>query len=1019
MTFSTARALALTTTLLAAPAALANDNVMVVFDGSNSMWGQIDGTAKIEIARDVIGNLLGDWADDRSVGLMAYGHRSRGDCTDIEVIVEPGAAQRSEILDRIKSITPTGKTPLTDAVEQAAKQLSYTDRPATVVLISDGLESCERDPCELARALEKGGVGFTAHVVGFGLGADEDTASLACIAEETGGQYIQASNADELGAALSAVATAVATPEPEPEPQAPDVTVDAPDTAVAGSPTTITWDPTQSEADYIAVAPAGSPETELGQYTRIGKNTDVTFAMPGEPGAYEARYYSTETKTVLGTDPIEITPAEVTLQAADTVRTGAPVTVSWSPTINPRDYIAIVPAGADAGTLANYRAINKHDSFDLTAPADPGMYEIRYILNVDSRTVASRPIEVADPQVTLQTPETALTGAEIPVSWAGTVNAKDYITIVPMGAEEGTYTNYFPVRDDSSGRLLATADPGMHEIRYIQREGNKTLASATIELLTPEVTISGPATAVTGAQVPVSWTGTVNAKDYITIVPAGADPDTYGSYQPARDDDTVTLTMPSDPGMYELRYVLREGPRVLASAPIEVANPEVTVSGPETVATGAQFTVSWTGTVNPKDYVTIVPVGAEPNTYGSYQPVRDDTETRLIAPSDPGMYELRYLLREGPKVMATAMVEVTEPQVTVSGPETVSTGAQFTVSWTGTVNAQDYVTIVPVGAEPATFGNYQQVRDDSETTLIAPSDTGMYELRYLLREGPKVMATAMIEVTEPQVTISGPDSAATGSSVTVQWTGTVNPQDYVVVVPAGAPENEFGNYQVVRDASEVALTMPADPGMYELRYLMREGPKVLATAMIELTPPEVSVTGPEQIRAGDDIAVEWTGTVSTNDYINLVPMGAADDKFGTYLTVREATSATLEAPSDPGLYELRYVLREGTRVLARHTVEVLAADAALNTGGALTAPDSAAPGSTIDVSWQVDSTSADQRITLARGNQAIFTWLQAVKITDGATGVQIDLPNDPGVYELRFLDVAGQEVLARKVITVE
>lgn len=241
--------------------------------------------------------------------------------------------------------------------------------------------------------------------------------------------------------------------------------------------------------------------------------------MPGEPGAYEARYYSTETKTVLGADPIEITPAQVTLQAADTVQTGAPVTVSWSPTINPRDYIAIVPAGADAGTLANYRAINKHDSFDLTAPADPGMYEIRYILNVDSRTVASRPLEVADPQVTLQTPETALTGAEIPVSWAGTVNAKDYITIVPMGAEEGTYTNYFPVRDDSSGLLLATADPGMFEIRYIQREGNKTLARATIELLTPEVTISGPATAVTGAQVPVSWTGTVNSKDYITIAP--------------------------------------------------------------------------------------------------------------------------------------------------------------------------------------------------------------------------------------------------------------------------------------------------------------------------------------------------------------------------------------------------------------------------------------------------------------------------------------------------------------------
>ncbi|MEM7320949.1 MAG: VWA domain-containing protein, partial [Pseudomonadota bacterium] len=152
--------------------AAANENVMVVFDGSNSMWGQIDRNAKIEIARDVMENLLGDWTEERSVGLMAYGHRRRGDCGDIEVLVEPGQQSRQTILNQINAITPTGKTPLTDAVEAAAKALSYTDQPATVVLISDGLESCERDPCALAKALKQGGVGFTAHVVGFGLGAD-------------------------------------------------------------------------------------------------------------------------------------------------------------------------------------------------------------------------------------------------------------------------------------------------------------------------------------------------------------------------------------------------------------------------------------------------------------------------------------------------------------------------------------------------------------------------------------------------------------------------------------------------------------------------------------------------------------------------------------------------------------------------------------------------------------------------------------------------------------------------------
>ncbi len=69
--------------------AQSNDNVMIVFDGSNSMWGQIDGVAKIEIARSVMENLLGGWTDERSVGLMAYGHRQRGDCSDIETLITP------------------------------------------------------------------------------------------------------------------------------------------------------------------------------------------------------------------------------------------------------------------------------------------------------------------------------------------------------------------------------------------------------------------------------------------------------------------------------------------------------------------------------------------------------------------------------------------------------------------------------------------------------------------------------------------------------------------------------------------------------------------------------------------------------------------------------------------------------------------------------------------------------------------------------------------------------------------
>ncbi|MEQ8432055.1 MAG: VWA domain-containing protein [Roseovarius sp.] len=1002
----------------AATTATAQENVMVVFDGSNSMWGQIDGTAKIEIARDVMDTLLGEWTEEREVGLMAYGHRRRGDCGDIETLVQPGAQTRATILEQVGGITPTGKTPLTDAVERAATELAYTDRPATVVLISDGLESCERDPCELARALEQGGVGFTAHVVGFGLGADQDDTSLSCIAEETGGTYIQASNAEELKAAMSSVSTAVADTTPDPEPALPEVTVTGPGTAIGGSIIEVTWDPTAETGDFLTIVPAGTAATEHGETQSVNEDKTVNFTVPADQGMYEIRYIHADGEEVLGTDALEITRPEVVLTGPEMVLTGEDFTAGWSPTINPNDYVTIVPTGAETGASASYVTVRDKSEGELSAPADPGFYELRYVLSVDKRTVATRAIEVAAPEVTLDIPETALAGSKFPVRWTGTVNAQDYITVVPAGTKEGEFGNYFVVRDASENQLQAAAETGLYEVRYVLREGNKTLASAPIEITAPEVTVTGPETAQTGSKFPVSWTGAVSGNDYVTIVPTGTDEGEFGNYIVVRDKTENQLQAPAETGMYEIRYVLREGNKTLATTPIEITAPAVTVTAPETAATGSKFPVSWTGTVSSNDYITIVPTGTDEGEFGNYITVRDRTENQLQAPAETGMYEIRYVLREGNKTLATTPIEITAPEVTVDAPDTALTGEKFMVSWTGTVNNQDYVTIVPAGTAEGEFGNYITVRDRTENQLQAPAETGMYEVRYVLREGGKTLATDMIEITAPEVTVTAPETALAGSAVRVSWAGTVSNQDYIAIVPAGADEGEFGNYITVRDRSENDVRAPSSPGLYEIRYILREGGKTLATRPIEITEPEVTVSGPSEVRATDTLKVSWTGTVDPGDYVALAPMGSGDDDFSNYFSVRDQTERDMKAPETPGMYELRYILREGGRVLARQPVEVLDADAALNSGAELTAPDTAAPGSTIDVGWTVEAESADQRITIAAADQAIFTWIEAVKIT-GDPPVSLTLPDDPGIYELRFLDVSNQQVLARKVIAVE
>lgn len=193
---------------------------IIVLDASGSMWGQIDGRPKLEIAREALGTVLSGLDPATEIGLMAYGHREKGSCSDIELVVPPGPGTAKAITDAANAMKFLGKTPLTEAVRRAASELKSTEEKATVILITDGIETCEADPCALGTELEASGVDFTAHVVGFGLTEDEGKA-VACLAENTGGKYIQASDAGDLVEALKttvAVAEPAPTPVAEPEP---------------------------------------------------------------------------------------------------------------------------------------------------------------------------------------------------------------------------------------------------------------------------------------------------------------------------------------------------------------------------------------------------------------------------------------------------------------------------------------------------------------------------------------------------------------------------------------------------------------------------------------------------------------------------------------------------------------------------------------------------------------------------------------------------------------------------------
>ncbi len=566
-------------TAITAGSAQAVDDVMVVFDGSNSMWGQIDGTAKIEIARDAMESLMGDWTDKTNLGLMAYGHRREGDCTDIETLIAPGRVDRAAFLSKVRAIVPRGKTPLTSAIEQAAEELAYRDNPATVVVISDGIESCNRNPCALADKLERGGIGFTAHVIGFGLGSAEEQASLACIAERTGGRFIAAGNAGELNEALGEVSSAVASaPEPEPEPEPAEVGIMAPETATVGSNVDVSWSETLAARDIVTIVPKGAEDREVENHLRVRDATSGSLRVPAEPGLYEVRYVRDEGRTVAGRAALEAVEAEVAVTAPETAVVGSSLPVSWGNAVAGRDMVTIVPAGAKEGTVENHLRVREASEGTLRAPSKPGLYEVRYVLDEGRRTLASAGVELTEPSIALTATETVRAKGDIEVRWDGEApSGRDIVTIVPAGTAEREVKTHKRVRDHDTVTLKAPEETGLYEVRYVLDEGRRTLARATVEVVAETApldtggSLDVPERAAPGETVEVSWTSSsTSGRQRVALAESNQADFTWIEAKAAGDGPPLSFTMPDKPGFYEVRLLDLAGPKVLSRAMIEV-----------------------------------------------------------------------------------------------------------------------------------------------------------------------------------------------------------------------------------------------------------------------------------------------------------------------------------------------------------------------------------------------------------------------------------------------------------------
>lgn len=185
-------------------AADANSNLVFILDASGSMGALVQGKAKMGIAKDVLAHLIGDLPVGVKVGLVAYGHRSKRDCNDVETLAAPAPVDKRALIAKIKALDHQGMTPITETVRQVAEGLRGLEEATTIVLVSDGEETCGGDPCALVKELKASGMQFVLHVIGFAV-TDKERVQLACMADAGNGAYFTAKNAQELSAATKRV----------------------------------------------------------------------------------------------------------------------------------------------------------------------------------------------------------------------------------------------------------------------------------------------------------------------------------------------------------------------------------------------------------------------------------------------------------------------------------------------------------------------------------------------------------------------------------------------------------------------------------------------------------------------------------------------------------------------------------------------------------------------------------------------------------------------------------------------
>jgi Ca-activated chloride channel family protein len=443
--------------------------------------------------------------------------------------------------------------------------------------------------------------------------------------------------------------------------------------------------------------------------------------------------------------------------------------------------------------------------------------------------------------------------------------------------------------------------------------------------------------------------------------------------------------------------------------------PVATLDVPMEIGQGQEFAVAYNGPSAEGDEIQIAWPGSAPGAaIRSVYVGTDGAPRHLMAPSEQGVYAVRYWLPSREAVIAEELFMVVPVTAVLNAPESIGQGTIFTVDWQGPNLSGDRIELArprdPMGTALATFDVRPHI---GQARLDAPIDPGTYELRYVAGADGKVLATRAVAVTEVTAALTAPETITGGAEFEVGWEGPGAEFDEVQLAAVDAPVGQrFEGTRIGLPGRPVKLDAPVAGGAFELRYWSAYSNTVLARTPVTIEAANATLEGPRQVMGGSEFEVAWSGPGARFDEIQLATRDMAPGQSVVSASINNVgNSVALAAPIVAGDYELRYWSTRSRSVLGTTGIRIGQPAVDLQVEGAVR------QGEPFRVAWTGPGARFDElQVVLADGaGTPVFSTI----IPPAGEAAILRAPALPGTYVLRYWSDEGRASLGSVRFTVE